>query len=100
MPAREEEGRHAGVLEAGGLVLTLDCIVLSIAAALGVFRWRVEERCAPGGVGDGAILKRGSCNVALLFRRTAYDVERAAAAYREIPGPGEMFALRILKGSD
>ncbi len=34
------------------------------------------------------------------FRRTDYDVERAAAAYRELPGPGEFFAGRILRGSD
>lgn len=34
------------------------------------------------------------------FRRTEYDVERAAAAYGEIPGPGDMFASRIRKGSD
>ena len=34
------------------------------------------------------------------FRRTDYDNERAAAAYRDLPGPGEIFAARILKGSD
>jgi predicted phosphodiesterase len=35
------------------------------------------------------------------FRRTDYDVERAAAAYRALGGPfGEMAANRILKGSD
>jgi diadenosine tetraphosphatase ApaH/serine/threonine PP2A family protein phosphatase len=34
------------------------------------------------------------------FRRTEYDIERAAAAYRTLPGPGDMFAARILKGSD
>jgi predicted phosphodiesterase len=35
------------------------------------------------------------------FRRTEYDVERAAAAYRSMGGPfGEMAAGRILRGSD
>ncbi|HEV2903213.1 MAG TPA: metallophosphoesterase family protein [Gaiellaceae bacterium] len=35
------------------------------------------------------------------FRRTEYDVERAAAAYRSMGGEfGEMAANRILKGSD
>jgi predicted phosphodiesterase len=35
------------------------------------------------------------------FRRTEYDVERAAAAYRSLGGPfGEMAANRIMKGSD
>ena len=35
------------------------------------------------------------------FRRTDYDVERAAAAYREMGGDfGEFAAARILKGSD
>jgi diadenosine tetraphosphatase ApaH/serine/threonine PP2A family protein phosphatase len=34
------------------------------------------------------------------FRRTEYDVERAAAAYRALPGLGEFFAGRILRGSD
>jgi predicted phosphodiesterase len=35
------------------------------------------------------------------FRRTEYDVERAAAAYREMSGEfGEFAAARILKGSD
>ena len=35
------------------------------------------------------------------FRRTAYDVERAAAAYRSLDGDfGEFAAERILKGSD
>jgi predicted phosphodiesterase len=35
------------------------------------------------------------------FRRTEYDVERAAAAYRSLGGDfGEMAARRILKGSD
>jgi diadenosine tetraphosphatase ApaH/serine/threonine PP2A family protein phosphatase len=35
------------------------------------------------------------------FRRTEYDVERAAAAYRSLGGPfGELAANRILKGSD
>jgi predicted phosphodiesterase len=35
------------------------------------------------------------------FRRTEYDVERAAAAWREMGGPfGEMAAARVLKGSD
>jgi diadenosine tetraphosphatase ApaH/serine/threonine PP2A family protein phosphatase len=35
------------------------------------------------------------------FRRTAYDVERAAAAYRAMGGDfGEFAALRIEKGSD
>jgi len=35
------------------------------------------------------------------FRRTDYDVERAVAAYRELPGSfGEFAAARILKGSD
>ena len=35
------------------------------------------------------------------FRRTEYDVERAAAAYRELGGDfGEMAAARLEKGSD
>jgi diadenosine tetraphosphatase ApaH/serine/threonine PP2A family protein phosphatase len=35
------------------------------------------------------------------FRRTEYDVERAAAAYRSVGGElGEFFARRIEKGSD
>ena len=34
------------------------------------------------------------------FRRTAYDVERAVAAYAELPGAGEMFAARLRRGSD
>jgi diadenosine tetraphosphatase ApaH/serine/threonine PP2A family protein phosphatase len=35
------------------------------------------------------------------FRRTEFDVERAAAAYRSMGGPfGEMAAARILRGSD
>ena len=35
------------------------------------------------------------------FRRTQYDVERAAAAYRAMGGElGEFAANRILKGSD
>ena len=34
------------------------------------------------------------------LRRTEYDHERAAAAYRDLPGPGELFAARILRGSD
>jgi predicted phosphodiesterase len=35
------------------------------------------------------------------FRRTEYDVERAAAAYRALGGPfGEMAARRIERGSD
>jgi hypothetical protein len=35
------------------------------------------------------------------FRRTEYDSERAAAAYRSLGGDfGEMAAKRILKGSD
>jgi predicted phosphodiesterase len=35
------------------------------------------------------------------FRRTEYDVEHAAAAYRSMGGPfGEMAAARILRGSD
>src|SRR5215210_453473 len=34
------------------------------------------------------------------LRRTAYDSERAAAAYEAIPGPGEFFAGRIRRGSD
>ena len=35
------------------------------------------------------------------FRRTEYDVERAAAAYRSMGGDfGEFAANRILKGSD
>ena len=34
------------------------------------------------------------------FRRTEYDHGRAAAAYRDLPGPGELFAARILRGSD
>ena len=35
------------------------------------------------------------------FRRTEYDVERAAAAYRSMGGElGEFAANRILKGSD
>ena len=35
------------------------------------------------------------------FRRTEYDVERAAAAYRSMAGDfGEFAAQRILRGSD
>jgi diadenosine tetraphosphatase ApaH/serine/threonine PP2A family protein phosphatase len=35
------------------------------------------------------------------FRRTEFDVEKAAAAYRSLGGPfGELAANRILKGSD
>lgn len=34
------------------------------------------------------------------LRRTEYDHQRAAVAYRTLPGPGEFFAGRILKGSD
>jgi predicted phosphodiesterase len=35
------------------------------------------------------------------FRRTDYDVERAAAAYREMGGPfGEMASKRLQRGSD
>ena len=34
------------------------------------------------------------------FRRTEYDIERAAAAYERMPGGGQMFASRIRNGSD
>ena len=34
------------------------------------------------------------------FRRTAYDVERAAGAYEKMPGAGELFAGRIRRGLD
>ena len=35
------------------------------------------------------------------FRRTEYDVERAVAAWRSLPGPfAEMAAARVERGSD
>ncbi len=59
----------------------------------------------PGSVGmplDGDVRAAwATWNGDFAFRRTEYDVERAAAAYRSMGGEfGEFAAQRILKGSD
>jgi diadenosine tetraphosphatase ApaH/serine/threonine PP2A family protein phosphatase len=59
----------------------------------------------PGSVGmplDGDVRAAwATWNGEFTFRRTEYDVERAAAAYRSMGGDfGEFAANRILKGSD
>jgi diadenosine tetraphosphatase ApaH/serine/threonine PP2A family protein phosphatase len=59
----------------------------------------------PGSIGmplDGDVRAAwATWNGDFTFRRTEYDVERAAAAYRALGGAfGEMAARRIERGSD